>query len=425
MKNKHHSKWLNIKLAKGKLKKSKLWQKLKNDINKNSRVFFVVSKQIDNTTVVESTLEKTKQHISPTKSKKKKIFNIVFFIVNLALVFFVFWNFANEQGGIQPLSTLFANSPKWIYLFIAMGFFFLTNIFNSLKFAVLIFSKTKKFRPLFSYKLASYGRYYDLVTPMSSGGQPFEIYYLKKNGYSGETSTAIPMAKYMIWQISFAILCTCILIAYSKDLVTNPVVLTLAWIGVGLVLIIFLFIFLMSITKKWGSALVVAVLKLLAKLKIIKNYRKTLWKVLKFVKSYQYSIKQFAKNPWTVIMSIMVTMGSLICNASVAYFVLHAFTPTPAMAWWDMVCYCTICDCSVAIIPLPGGSGASELSFNAILGTLFPIGTLFWGVLFWRIFVYYAYIPQGWIVMLIDFIKKSKIDKKTNDTIPNAEVSNK
>ena len=68
-----------------------------------------------------------------------------------------------------------------------------------------------------------------------------------------------------------------------------------------------------------------------------------------------------------------------------------------------------ICECAIAIIPLPGGSGASELSFNALLGSLFPDGTFFWGVLLWRILIYYAYIPQGWIVMLIDsFRSKNK-----------------
>ena len=285
----------------------------------------------------------------------------------------------------------------------------LTNIFNGAKFAVFIFSKTRKFRPFFSYKLAAFGRYYDLITPMSTGGQAFEIYYLKKNGYSAEASTSLPMAKYMAWQVTFTVLCTIILSLYSRHIVSTPAVLVLAWIGLSANILLFLFIFFMSITKRFGAALVVWALKILARMHIIKNYRKTLRKVLKFVKSYQYTIKHFAKSPLTLTCSILATFGSLISNALIAFFVLKSFVAEPAMTWYEIICYSMICECAIAIIPLPGGSGASELSFNALLGSLFPDGTFFWGVLLWRILIYYAYIPQGWIVMLIDsFRSKNK-----------------
>ncbi|MBE5739033.1 MAG: flippase-like domain-containing protein [Clostridiales bacterium] len=428
MKNK--KKWFNIRFASETIKRTKLWQNITDVFDKNNRIFFAISHKIKPETLIEEKLEISKEETAPTtqKAKKKKVFNLVFFLINLVLVALVFWNFAREQGGIQPLSTLFANSPRWGYIFIAIGLFFLTNLFNATKFAVFIFSKTRKIRPWFSYKLAVFGRYYDLITPMGSGGQPFEIYYLKKNGYSGEASTAIPLAKYMIWQVAFSILCTTILIMYSKNLVSTPAVLILAWVGLSIILLLFLFVFFMSITKRFGAVLVVGVLKILVKCKIIKNYRKTLKKVLKFVKSYQYSIKHFAKSPRTVIASILATMGSLISNALIAYFVLKSFIDTPSMSCYDIVCYCLICECAVAIIPLPGGSGASELSFNALLGSLFPVGTLFWGVLFWRFLVYYAYIPQGWIIMLIDAINKDKKPKtkiKELNFVPKQEESTK
>lgn len=416
--DKEKKNWFNIKFATEKIKRTRLWQHLAEEFDKNNRVFFAISRKLSQEVIIENTLEDSKDEAEPTtkKSKKKKIFNTVFFLINMVLVALVLWNFAHEQGGIQPLSTLFANSPRWGYLLIALALFFATNIFNGLKFSVFIYGKTRKFRPIFSYKLGAYGRYYDLITPMGSGGQPFEIYYMKKNGYSGEASTSVPLAKYMIWQFTFALLCTFILIMYSHKLVSSPAVLILAWVGLSIILLLFLFVFFMSITKKFGASLVVGVLKLLVKLKIIKNYRKTLRKVLKFVKSYQYSIRHFAKSPLTVICGVLVTLGSLLCNSLIAYFVLKSFVDNPAMSWYDIVCYSLICDCAVAIVPLPGGSGASELSFNALLGSLFPEGTLFWGVLIWRILVFYAYIPQGWLVMLVDSLsKKQTINHSANE----------
>ncbi len=423
MKNKNNKRqinfWYNAKLNFLKFKKLS-FDKTKANIEKNSRLFFATAQKINEESITQHTLNQTHEIIAKKKSKNKKIFNILFFIFNLILVVAVFYNFAREQGGIQPLSTLLANKPKWSFLFIAIGLYFITVIFNSLKFLFLIYNRTKKWRPIFSFKIATIGRYYDHITPLGSGGQPFEIYYLKKNGYSGDIATAIPLAKYMIWQIAFVIICTFILIAYSNNYANSPVVLILAWIGLVLILLLFLFVFFMSITKKFGASLVVGVLKLLHKMHIIKDYKKALIKVLRFVRQYQFCIKSFTKSPWTILSVTLASIGSLLSNALIAYFIYVSFAETVTVSWWDIVCKCFICELAVCFIPLPGGSGATELSFNSLLGSLFSEGTLFWGILFWRILTYYLYIVQGLIVLICDMFhsKKDRKNKKIKTPLP-------
>ena len=415
MKNKNNQKkpsfWLNLKNKLVAFKKTSI-ENIKANIEKNSRIFFTTSKKLSDDTLIEHKLTQTEDAIAKKKTKNKKIFNLLFFLFNIILVVAVFYNFAKEQGGVQPLSTLFANKPKWRFLWVAVGLYAIAVIFNTLKFSFLIHSKTGKFRLWFSFKLATIGRYYDHITPLGSGGQPFEIYYLKKNGYGGDIATAIPLAKYMVWQIAFMIICTFILIAYGPNYSTSPIVLICAWIGLALIMLLFLFVLFMSITKKFGASLVVGVLKLLNKMHLIKDYRKVLIKVLKFVKQYQYCIKTFAKSPWTILSVLFASIGSLLSNALIAYFILIAFNTTANISWWDIVCKCFICDLAVCFMPMPGGSGATELSFNALLGSLFTEGTLFWGILIWRFLTYYLYIIQGAIVLICEMFKKKK--DKTN-----------
>ncbi len=415
MKNKNNQKkpsfWLNLKNKLVAFKKTSI-ENIKANIEKNSRIFFTTSKKLSDDTLIEHKLTQTEDAIAKKKTKNKKIFNLLFFLFNIILVVAVFYNFAKEQGGVQPLSTLFANKPKWRFLWVAVGLYAIAVIFNTLKFSFLIHSKTGKFRLWFSFKLATIGRYYDHITPLGSGGQPFEIYYLKKNGYGGDIATAIPLAKYMVWQIAFMIICTFILIAYGPNYSTSPIVLICAWIGLALIMLLFLFVLFMSITKKFGASLVVGVLKLLNKMHLIKDYRKVLIKVLKFVKQYQYCIRTFAKSPWTIMSVLFASIGSLLSNALIAYFILIAFNTTANISWWDIVCKCFICDLAVCFMPMPGGSGATELSFNALLGSLFTEGTLFWGILIWRFLTYYLYIIQGAIVLICEMFKKKK--DKTN-----------
>ena len=410
--------WYNTTHTSIKLKKSTS-EKIKADIIRDSRVFFLTYRRIKDEDIVNETITKAQIVANPYKSKKKKILSGIMLTVNLLLVVFVFYNFAREQGGIHPLSELIAGQPKWRFLFLAVVFYALTVLLNTLKYIFLILHNTGRFRPWFSFKLASIGRYYDLITPLGSGGQPFEIYYMKKNGYSSDTATAAPLTKYMIWQFSFFFLCLIILILYTADYVSSPIVLIGAWVGLAGVLLIFLFVFLMSITNKFGAFIVVNVLKLLHKLRIIKNYRVTLFKVLRFVKSYQYNIKRFAKEPVLIISEIIITTLGIISNAIIAYFIYLAFVDTATVSWWDIVCKVCICELASCFIPLPGGSGAQELSFNALIGYLFPEGSFFWAVLIWRILTYYIHIFQGAVILIGDFIvTKFKQKKNDNSVIP-------
>lgn len=421
MKHKKENKtnfWVNTKNKLTTFRKTSI-EKIKSDIEKNSRIFFATAKTISEEIVIDHTISQSETTMSKKKAKNKKIFNVLFFIFNLILIVAVFYNFAREQGGVQPLSSLFANKPKWRFLWVALGLYVITCLFNTMKFSFLIHNKTGKWRPWFSFKLATIGRYYDHITPLGSGGQPFEIYYLKKNGYSGDVATAIPLAKYMVWQIAFVILCGFILIAYSPNYASSPIVLVCAWIGLALILLLFLFVLFMSITKKWGASLVVGVLKLLHKMHIIKDYKKVLMKVLRFVKQYQFCIKSFAKSPGTIISVFISSLGSLISNALIAYFIYISFTEAPIVSWWDIVCKCFICDLAVCFVPLPGGTGATELSFNSLLGSLFTEGTLFWGILIWRFLTYYLYIIQGAIVLLLDMFHSKKHNKNPNENMPN------
>lgn len=412
------------KLNTATLKKKSLFSKLKSDINKNSRLFFATSKEIDKRKVISHTISKATDTIETKseKSKKKKIWNILFLILNVVLIVFIFVQFANEQGGVQPLSTLFANKPNWFYLLIAVGLYVVCVICNSLKFSILIHNKTGKWRPWLSFKVATIGRYYDNVTPLGSGGQPFEIYYLKKNGYSGDVSTAIPLSKYMVWQVSFVLISLFILIFFPSTYSSSTLVIVCAWVGLAITAGLFLFVLFMSITKKWGASLVVGVLKLLYKLKIVKNYRKALENVLRFVKKYQYSIKTFIKSPLAITGEILVTLGTFLANALIAYFVYASFVEIPQIGWWEIICKCIICELAVSFFPMPGGTGASELSFNALMGSLFPSGTLFWGLLIWRFLTYYFYIIQGGLVLIGDAIA-SKVKSRRKKIAISQEIA--
>ena len=128
-------------------------------------------------------------------------------------------------------------------------------------------------------------------------------------------------------------------------------------------------------------------------------------------------MKAFTKSPITLLLVGICTIGAIVSNGMIAYFIYRSFIEVPLVPWYDVFCKCIICDLAICFIPLPGGSGVSELSFNSLLGSLFTEGALFWGVLIWRVFTYYLHILLGGIMLLVGIIFpkiKKHIRKKAN-----------
>lgn len=50
----------------------------------------------------------------------------------------------------------------------------------------------------------------------------------------------------------------------------------------------------------------------------------------------------------------------------------------------------------------------SEISFTVIFANIFPNGTVFWALLFWRFMTYYIYIIQGLCIVIYDYFIGNK-----------------
>ena len=185
------------KLSRNKSYKSDLAIKAINQQNSNA--------EADDFSSIENQrkkLDEIEQSVSKQNSKKSKILNLVFFLVNICVVAGIL-TYQLLQEDFTPIEGFRIDVAS---LLLAILFFALTVSAETLCISYLIKQSTGKWRLGLSYKTAEIGRYYDSVTPMSTGGQPFQITYLKKRGMPLHTSLSIPLAKYVFNQIAWVIL---------------------------------------------------------------------------------------------------------------------------------------------------------------------------------------------------------------------------
>lgn len=362
-----------------------------------------VNKKVQRTNNIQK-IKTFEKEVVKNKSKKKKITTIIFVIINILVVGGILL-FSLLQDDIKPLDQLIAQHPTWKFFLLAIGLAMLFMLNETIVVSILMKKNTKKFKLFTSYKTAVVGKYYDCITPLSTGGQPFQIYYLNKKGFKGDIATSIPLCRYFLWLLG-SIICGFVSLIVSYK-VANPLMLSLAWISLGLLSLLFIFIVLVSVSKKIGQPLVVGGLKLLYKLKIVKDYTKALFKTLTFVKNYQKSVKSFSKNIWLVLFELILTLISLVIKASIAYCIYLMFNfPTVSIEWFEIIMRIFLCELAVCLIPLPGNTGGAEFSFYAMFSQLFNDGTLFWAMLIYRFLTYYGYMLQGIALYSFSFISK-------------------
>ncbi len=391
-------------------------------IRKNNSKFIldieekIVSKEGDLSQDQRKKLDEIEMSVSKQKSKKSKSLNLIFFIINIVVVAGILtYQLTKEDFGTIEGITL---NP--LALVIVILFFILTISFETLCISYLVKQSTGKWKLGLSYKVAEIGRYYDAVTPMATGGQPFQITYLKSRGIPLHTSLSIPLAKYVFSQIAWVIVSlACIIISFTNKSYGTFVSIT-SILGFVLAFIVLAVTIFLSVCKTLGKKIVVSILKLLRKMKIVKNYEKQYEKITKYISDFQDVMKQYAKSPKDFICMTFFSLGKLFTNYSIPFFIVKLFMPSIDNNMYIVLFVMSVLvDLSASFFPLPGGTGMNEISFTAAFGTIIKSSNLLvWVLLVWRFFSYYIYLVQGIFIISYDVAygnRKYKWEVKRNN----------
>lgn len=365
----------------------------------------IIEKQENN----QNQLDEAEQTVAKQKSKKKKISNLIFFLINIAVVVGILvYQLLTQE--VMPLATLFNSGFNFWFLLLTLVIFGLTMLTETARTSILVKHTSGKWRSFLSYKVSAIGRYYDVITPLATGGEPFQILYLKNRGLSAASAISVPMGRYVLAQIATILMCTIVLIvATTTDVVGGVNVISVAfYIGYGLNLGICLVTIFLSVSKSVGKKLVGWVLKFLKKIKIVKNYDKQYNKVLKVVSDYQTTMQEYAKAKGKFVLLLFISILQYILTYAIPFGIVCFFLGWRPDLFLQVFIMGVMIEMAASFIPIPGGSGVSELSFTALFASLFTEGTLFWALILWRFMSYYIYIIQGIAIIMYDYFIGNK-----------------
>ena len=302
------------------------------------------------------------------KSRKKIIFNGVFLAVVFALT--IYGVFHGEDLS-SMMDAIHRADKRWLIPGIALVAFFIWG--ESIIIWYMMRSSGIQLKKRTCFLFSSVGFFFSCITPSASGGQPMQIYYMKKEKISIPVSTVILMIVTITYKLVLVVIGIGIAI-FGRGFLHKYLEGILPVFYLGLALNIFCVTFMTILVFH--------------PLHLVKKKDGRLKKLEDSMDTYRNTAAYLKNNPFVIVKVIGITFIQRMALFAVTWFVYQAFG-LHGTGFWEILFLQAVISVSVDMLPLPGGMGISETLFLNIFSPVFG-GLLLPGMVLSRGLGYYG-----------------------------------
>lgn len=345
---------------------------------------------------------------------KNKINNIlkstIFFIVMIFLTAYIILKDLNISSLIETIKTV--NTIYILPAIMAMCIFICfegLNILRNLK--ILGY---KNIGIINGIKYALVGFFFSSITPSASGGQPMQVYFMKKDNIDLSHSIVVLLIELASFQINTVIISLIgffININFFTKTIGN--IKYLLFIGITINIVAFLFIICALFNRNLMEKILNLVIKILKKFKYknIENFKE---KSKEQLEEYKNGAAYIKNNKIALLKTLLITFIQLTAMYSVTFFVYKSFGLSE-YNFIQVISIQAVLYSSVMALPLPGGVGASEGGFVSLFKYIFPLSLTNPAMLLTRGLNFYLFVLLSGLATMffqITFVKNSKMIKE-------------
>ena len=318
------------------------------------------------------------------KSRKKIIFNGVFLAVVFALT--IYGVFHGEDLS-SMMNAIHRADKRWLIPGIALVAFFIWG--ESIIIWYMMRSSGIQLKKRTCFLFSSVGFFFSCITPSASGGQPMQIYYMKKEKISIPVSTVILMIVTITYKLVLVVIGIGIAI-FGRGFLHKYLegILPVFYLGLALNIFCVTFMTILVFHPLLAKAIMVKGMKLLERLHLVKKKDGRLKKLEDSMDTYRNTAAYLKKNPLVIVKVIGITFIQRMALFAVTWFVYQAFG-LHGTGFWEILFLQAVISVSVDMLPLPGGMGISETLFLNIFSPVFG-GLLLPGMVLSRGLGYYG-----------------------------------
>ena len=323
------------------------------------------------------------------KNKIKYIFNFLLIAIVLSIVLY----FSLKDNYQEIISTIL--KMNYIWIFVAILALIIYRLCASLGHYYIIKANNGKVSYLKCFQINLMILFFHGITPFAGGGQPMEIYFLHKEGIPVTKATNITLQNFIVYQIAL-IITGLIALIYNHIFNVFPndsLIKYLVVLGFIINTLVLVVTFILSFGKKTNKFIIEKGIHFLAKIKIIKEEKKTQEKCQKYLQSFHDNAIELKKNKKIVVFMVLINIIGLMTMYSMPYPILRGmgininiFEVITAIAYVMII---------GSFVPIPGGTGGIEYSFIFFFQYLISGSILHAAMLVWRLISYYLGMVFG------------------------------
>lgn len=341
------------------------------------------------------------------KKNKKLVLSIVFFVLMLVMTIYILF----KDNDISEVISV-AMSVNINYLVICAVLIVLYLLFEGLYLRITFKSLKQKttLAKCFAYSCIEY--YFSAITPSSTGGQPFQSYYMAKDGIPVTKSTIALILNTYTFKIVLLVLGVVCMILKPAVVFHNGVLFNV-FLAFGVIVNLGIIIgcFLIMKSKRKVKKFVIWLVNLLGKLHLKKEPEKTIKKMDDYMADFKKGATYLKKHPMLTVKVLGLTLLQRLCMFSIGYIVYLAFGLT-GFSYLDFLAIQVIIAIAIDSLPFPGGMGITEVMMLRIYLPVYGENLLTASVLLTRLFSYYFCLILSGTVVLINHIRVTMFDRK-------------
>ena len=337
---------------------------------------------------------------------KKIIFNTIFLVVVFGLT--IYGVFHGEDLG-AVMDAIQSADKIWLLPGVALVAFFIWG--ESIIIWYMMRSYGIHLRKRVCFLFSSVGFFFSCITPSASGGQPMQIYYMKKEKISTPVATVILMIVTITYKFVLVAIGVGIAVfgrGFLHRYLTG--ILPIFYLGLALNIFCVTFMTVLVFHPDLARNFLVKGLKILEKLHIVCKKHSRLKKLEDSMDTYRETAAYLRTHPRVIFHVILITFAQRMALFAVTWFVYRAFSLS-GTGFWTVLFLQAVISVSVDMLPLPGGMGISETLFLNIFVPVFG-SLLLPGMVLSRGLGYYG---ELFISAFFTVIAQLTIGQKTNE----------
>lgn len=319
------------------------------------------------------------------KKNKRVIFNGAFLIIVFVLT--IYGVFHGEDLGAM-MDAIRSADKRWLVPGLALVAFFIWG--ESIIIWYMMRSYGIKLKKRTCFLFSSVGFFFSCITPSATGGQPAQIYYMKKEKIPIPVSTLVLMIVTITYKMVLVVIGLGLMI-FGRGFIRTHMynIRHIFYLGTGLNVFCVASMLLLVFHPVLARSILVKGMELLEKMHLMRHKSTRIEKLNASMDQYHTTAVYLKDHIMVLVNVFAITLFQRFALFTATWFVYKAFGLSGTNAF-VIILLQSVISVSVDMLPLPGGMGISEKLFSMIFEPVFGSALLIPGMILSRGLGYYT-----------------------------------